>query len=366
MKTLEECRKNIDSIDTQIAALFEQRMHEVIDVAEYKRANGLPILDASREQAVCDKHAAEVQDPAIRGYYVQLQKNIMDLSKQYQRTMLQGMKVAYSGVEGAFAHIACRRIFPDAQAIPYKNFQEAYDSVLKGECDCVVLPIENSYAGEVTQVVDLMFDGELTVNGVYTLRIMQNLLGIPGTRVGQIKKVVSHVQALTQCGPYIEEHGFETEEAVNTARAALAVAETNDPTVAAIASTETANLYGLEVIERNINKSLFNSTRFAVFSRGQNPDRSKAAGTFMMLFSVNHTAGALANAISVISNHGFNMQALRSHPLKDKPWQYYFYVEAEGDETSAEGQAMLAELSDHCSQIRIVGHYAADVQLEED
>lgn len=366
MKTLNECRENIDAIDTQIAQLFEQRMQEVYGVAEYKRANGLPILDSGREEAARAKHAAEVTDPTIRGYYIEMQKAMVDISKQYQRRMLEGMKVAYSGVEGAFAYIACRRIFPDAEPVSYKDFAEAYNAVIKGECSCAVLPIENSYAGEVTQVMDLMFNGELNVNGVYTLRIMQNLLGLPGTRASEITKVVSHIQALTQCGPYIEEHGFEMEEAVNTARAAQAVAALGDPHVAAIASTETADLYGLEVVERNINKSLFNSTRFAVFSLADNPARGKSKNTFMMLFSVNDEAGALANAINVISKYGFNMSALRSHPLKDRPWEYYFYVEADGDDTSEAGQAMLKELAEHCSKIKIIGHYSADLMLEED
>ena len=366
MKSLDEARKNIDVIDAQIAALFEARMHEVEDVAAYKRTNGLPIVDAVREASASAAHAKDVEDPIIRGYYVDMQRSMVEISKQYQRHLLEGMRVAYSGVEGAFANIAARRIFPEEQIVPFMDFQEAYDAVISGDCDCAVLPIENSYAGEVSQVIDLMFSGNLHVNGVYTLRIMQNLLGIPGTRVAEIEKVVSHPQALAQCMPYIKEHGFETENAVNTARAAQGVAEAGDPRVAAIASAETADLYGLEVIERNINKSLFNSTRFAVFSRSENPARGTVNSTFMMLFAVNNEAGALANAINVISKHGFNMTSLRSHPLKNQPWQYYFYVEAEGDETSEEGKAMLAELDEHCSQIKIIGHYSMDVSLEKD
>ena len=164
---------------------------------------------------------------------------------------------------------------------------------------------------------------------------------------------------------YIKEHGFATEDAVNTARAAAAVAQAGDPSVAAIASTETSNLYGLEVIERGINKSLLNTTRFAVFSRCENPSRARTNSTFMMLFAVNNEAGALANAINVIARHGFNMTTLRSHPLKDKPWQYYFYVEAEGDESSETGKNMLSELQEHCSQIKIIGHYNMEVPLED-
>ncbi len=365
MKSLEEARANIDAIDAQIATLFEARMREVEDIALYKQANGLPIVDSSREAISASAHAKDVSDPIIRSYYLDMQHSMADISKAYQRQLLQGMRIAYSGVEGAFANIAARRIFPEEQVVSFMDFQEAYDAVVTGDCDCAVLPIENSYAGEVSQVIDLMFQGPLYVNGVYTLRILQNLLGLPGARISDITKVISHPQALAQCMPYIKEHGFITEKAVNTARAAAAVAQAGDPSVAAIASAETSELYGLEIIERSINKSLLNSTRFAVFSRSDNPSRTRSNSTFMMLFAVNNEAGALAHAINVIARHGFNMTSLRSHPLKNQPWQYYFYVEAEGNENSEEGKNMLAELGEHCSQIKIVGHYALDVPLED-
>ena len=365
MKTLEEARANIDAIDAQMAQLFEARMREVEAVALYKQATGLPIEDKAREASAQTAHAQEVTDPAIRAYYTDMHRNLVEISKAYQRQLLQGMRIAYSGVEGAFANIAARRIFPEEQIVGFLNFQEAYDAVVQGDCDCAVLPIENSYAGEVSQVVDLMFDGPLQVNGVYTLRILQNLLGLPGATVHDVHKVISHPQALAQCMPYIKEHGFVTEDAVNTARAAAAVAAASDKSVAAIASAETSDLYGLEVIERAINKSLLNTTRFAVFSRCENTSRARTNSTFMMLFAVNNETGALANAINVIARHGFNMTSLRSHPLKNKPWQYYFYVEAEGDESSEEGKRMISELQEHCSQIKVVGHYNAEVALEE-
>ena len=138
------------------------------------------------------------------------------------------MKIAYSGIEGAFAHIAAKRIFPTEELISYGDFRSAYEAVEKGECDYAVLPIENSYAGEVGQVTDLMFQGALFVNGVYTLNVMQNLLGVKGASVESIRKVISHPQALEQSSDFITAHGYATEEAVNTARAAKMVAELGD------------------------------------------------------------------------------------------------------------------------------------------
>ena len=202
-------------------------------------------------------------------------------------------------------------MFPEAEYVAFSSFKEAYDAVQSGEYDCAVLPIENSYAGEVGEVMDLIFSGDLCINQVLDVPIEHDLLAVDGASIDDIRTVVSHPQALAQCMPYIKEHGFMTENAVNTARAAAAVAQAGDPSVAAIASAETSNLYGLEVIERGINKSLLNTTRFAVFARSENPSRVRANGTFMLLFAVNNEAGALANAINVISRYGFNMTSLR-------------------------------------------------------
>lgn len=155
------------------------------------------------------------------------------------------MKIAYSGVEGAFANIAASRIFPDGHLVSFGDFEEAYNAVVDGECDCCVLPIENSFAGEVGQVMDLMFQGSLYINGVYGLPVVQNLLALPGTKMSDIKEVVSHPQALSQCAAYITKHGYSMRQSSNTARAAKEVVERGDPHVAAIASAETAELYGL-------------------------------------------------------------------------------------------------------------------------
>ena len=145
-----------------------------------------------------------------------------------QHKLLEGMKVGYSGVEGAFAHIAAGRIFPESNRISCRDFKSAYEWVANGECDVAVLPIENSYAGEVGQTIDLIFSGGLFINGIYELEIHQNLLGLPDATVDDIKKVTSHPQALGQCHDYIKLRGFDTEEANNTAIAAKTVAETND------------------------------------------------------------------------------------------------------------------------------------------
>ena len=199
---LEIAREIINEVDGQMAELFVKRMRAAELVYAHKKEFGLPILDQKREDAVISKNAARIEDDVLKGYYIDFLKHLMSVSRAYQYRMQSGLKVAYSGVEGAFAHIAAGRIFPESDRVSCRDFKTAYDSVVSGDCDVAVLPIENSYAGEVGQTIDLLFSGGLFINGIYQLEIHQNLLGLPNARVEDIKKVISHPQALAQCAVY--------------------------------------------------------------------------------------------------------------------------------------------------------------------
>ena len=363
MSELEDSRLEINRIDKEMADLFVKRMHAVGGVAKYKKDHGMQIFDASREKDVIARNSALIEEQDLKSLYVRFLQDLMDVSKDYQHQLISGIKIAYSGVEGAFANIAARRIFPDGDHIPYHDFKEAYNSVVSGECEFAVLPIENSNSGEVGQVMDLMFNGALYVTGVYSLRVSQNLLGVPGATLSDIKKVVSHPHALSQCEDYIERYNFEKIEYNNTARAAREVARLKDKSVAAIASAETAALYGLEILDHDINESDVNFTRFAVFSRVANESiAEKDSNTFLLMFTVKNEAGALAEAIGAIGRHGVNMRVLRSRPLKGLAFKYYFYVEAEGQLSSKEVKDMTEDLEKYCGMLKVLGHYP----IEED
>lgn len=356
---LEEARKIINEVDSQMAELFVKRMKAVEMVFEYKKEFGLPILDQKREDSIIEKNSAMVSDEVIKGYYIDYIKNIMSVSRAYQYRMQSGLKVAYSGTEGAFAHIAAGKIFPESNRVSYRDFKSAYDSVVNGESDVAILPIENSYAGEVGQTIDLIFSGSLFINGIYELEIHQNLLGCPDATVDDIKKVTSHPQALSQCHDYIALRGFDTEEANNTAVAAKTVKEMKDKTLGAVASAETAEIYGLKVIEANINKSGENTTRFAVLSKV----RANTLPSSVLMFTVKNEAGSLANAISIIGKYGYNMTALRSRPLKKHSWQYYFYVEIDGTTENKKGREMLKELSKSCDKLKVAGTFVPHSEI---
>ncbi|MBO5316533.1 MAG: chorismate mutase [Clostridia bacterium] len=356
--SLDTARKKINEIDAKMAKLFVERMKAAETVADYKMARGLAIFDAAREDEVVARNSLLVEDEVIREYYVNFLRNNMAVSRAYQGRIMSGMRIAYCGTEGAFAHIAASKLYPTAEKVAFGDFKSAYQAVEKGECDLAVLPVENSYNGEVGQVTDLMFSGTLYVNRILELAVTHDLLAVKGADPMGIKKVISHPQALAQCAKYIKKHGYTEQEFSNTALAAKYVAELCDPTVAAIASAEAAELFGLEVVDHDINTSRGNTTRFAVFSRVANKRVANETGVHsILLFTVRNEAGALAKAIDVIGNHGFNMRTLRSRPMKELLWEYYFYVEAEGNVQTEDGLTMMEDLGEFCDKLKFAGTY---------
>ena len=267
-------------------------------------------------------------------------------------------KIAYCGTQGSFSEIAAGKLFPKGKLLPCPSFQAAYDLVVKGDAQAALLPIENSYAGEVAATVDLLYRGSLKVKDVYEMKIEQNLVGVKGASLEDVNTVVSHPQALAQCAEYIAAHKFSEIVSENTAFAAKAVADKGAKNLAAIASRACAELYGLEVIAENVAESRENTTRFALFTQGEGKKRESEH--LILLFAVGDRSGALAEALQIIARYGYNMKSLHSRPLKDRPWQYYFYVEAEGNGSE---DALLNGLKDCCADVKIAGRFLPGLQI---
>ena len=358
MNQLEKARQEIDGIDAAIATLFAKRMHAVAAVAQYKKEKALPIFDAARENDVIRRNAARVEDPVLRSFYVLFLKEQMNCAKKYEQRLLQGQRIAYSGIAGGFSEIAARRTFPDAQRISFPDFAATYRAVQNGTCDGAILPIENSYAGEVGTVTDLLFFGDLYITGMTELAVVQNLVALPQSSLSDIHRVISHPQALAQCEAFIREKGFEQSTAENTALAARLVQKAADKHLAAIASVETAQLYGLQVLVPHINQSEENTTKFVILSRSAAECAPDTTGLrSMLLLTVNHEAGSLARAVDVIGHFGYNMILLRSRPAKSVRWHYYFEIELEGNLQTDKGAQMLQALRPFCETLRLGGVY---------
>ena len=354
MDALEQARQEIDAVDKRLAALFERRMAAVLAVAQYKKEHDLPIHDPAREAKVLEKAAAQIQNPDLRPYYLDHVRNRMELAKQYEAWALGRGRAAYQGVEGAFAHIALKALYPHAEAVSYPTWDEVFEAVSRGDAACGVVPFENSHAGDVSAVLDLCYNHpELWVVNVYDLPVRQNLLALPGVQLGELRSVYSHQQAISQSETFLKRLHLPATAMPNTALAAKFVAESGDRTKAAIASRETAQLYGLEVLVPDINTDGDNTTRFIVLSR----EKPTAGNRFSLLFTVDNKPGKLAEVIQKIGASGFNMESIKSRPMPHMPFEYYFYVELVGDPARAETEALLRELDRTCRTVRMLGVY---------
>ncbi|MBP3436648.1 MAG: chorismate mutase [Clostridia bacterium] len=360
MNDLEKAREAIGEIDKEMAALFEKRMAAAARIADYKRKNGLSVKDEEREKALIEKNCSFLTSADLAPYYTRFLEEIISVSCDYQEKLLAGMRVAYSGTLGAFAYMAAKKMFPSAEPVAYSDFTEAYMAVERGEADVAVLPLENSYAGEVGEVMNLIFSGSLYINQVIEMPIVHHLIAQKGATKEGIKKVFSHPQALEQCADYIEKNGFAIQPFSNTALAAEYIRDSKDLSEAAIASEETASLFSLQILDSGIQDSKTNTTRFAAFTKEKNvlsTQKKKENENFILVFTVQNKAGSLANALNILGAHGYNMRNLRSRPMKNLEWSYFFYMECEGSIHTENGDDMLKELSAVCAHLKLAGAY---------
>lgn len=355
MNQLEEARKEIDRIDTQLARLFEERMAATRNVAAYKKEHGLPIFDGDREKQVLEQCKERVDNPALKEDFSSWIAMLMELSKKYQRELLNENKVAYCGVEGAFAHSVTRSLFPYGTPVSCSSFDDVFSLVTKGEVRYGVVPIENSNSGVVGEVLDALREYPVFITQGADARIRQCLLGVKGAALTDIEWVYSKDQAIWQSRKFIDALGAKTVCYPNTAMAAQYIARENDPKKAAIGARENAVLYGLDVLAENIESSAANTTRFLVISAQPESQEEDFTG---LLLTVPDTAGSLARAINVIAAFDLNMDSLQSRPVKSRPFEYFFFIQLAGRTSKENIDACLQALKPVCASVRSLGSYS--------
>ena len=353
LNQLDKAREKINAIDVQMRELFEQRMKAVEEVAEYKLKNNMKIFDPDREAEVIEKNSIKMQNEKLKPYYREYIQAVMDISKSYQESIVNCDTYGYQGVLGAFSHIATQRLFPHGKMKNYAAFEGAVKGVLNHEIAKAVLPFENSYTGEVGEILDLLFKYDVVIQSIYDLKINQNLLGLKGATLCDIKQVYSKDQAINQCQDFLKNFDYVLIPYANTALAAKFVSESQDKSKAALASIVTAELYGLEVLAENINTSKDNTTRFVVVGNELPEDGNHLS----IVFTVHHESGQLAKIMQIVAKYGFNMENIKSRSLKDASWQYYFYMEIEGHYRDEKMQSMLEECRNSSSNFKVIGVY---------
>lgn len=363
MSELEAARQRIDEVDRKLLDLIAERMHIAEDVAAYKRAHGLPVLDEVREQRVLSDRAFAAANRGLPDGIQDVFRAIMRMSRRYQRdlaaeTAAAGRRAAFQGVPGANSHMALREFLGDnIETEACETFEDVFRAVESGQAAYGVLPIENSFAGSVIQVYDLLNAFEVFIIAEKHLRIDHLLIGQPEARIEDIRVVYSHEQALAQCSDYFRAHPqMEQRTWYNTAGAAKYVSEQGDISCGALANACAAELYGLTVLDAAVTNSTENTTRFILIAA--RPYSGRDANKAVVSFRLAHHPGALAEVLTHFAAHGLNMVKIESRPLRDRNFEYNFYVDFEGRDVRPKLEQAVKEESLLFSDFRILGVFA--------
>ena len=373
---LSELRKQIDAIDEQIVRLYEERMGISAQVAQYKIENGRKVFDRVREEEKIAKIRSLTHNDFNRHGITELFEQIMSMSRklQYQLLTKEGVlgkmpfiavqeldtkkaRVVFQGAEGAYSQAAMETYFGDqVKSFHVDTFREAMECIEEGSADFAVLPIENSTAGIVSEIYDLLVEFENYIVGEQIIRIEHCLLGVPGAKLEDIKKVYSHPQSLMQSARYLKEHSaWEQVSMRNNAFAAQKVAEDQDVSKAAIAGAYAAKVYGLEILQQGINQSSANSTRFIIVTN-QKIFRENA-GKISICFEVPHESGSLYHMLSHFIYNNLNMTKIESRPIEDRSWEYRFFIDFDGNLSDGAVKNALRGLREEARNMKILGNY---------
>ena len=374
---LQEIRSQLDQIDDQMTALFAKRMNLVTEVAAYKKEKGLPILDTGRERQIINRVTQEAGKDLER-YTKLLYQTIFNVSRAYQAEQLRPQSsltaqleqaaksalpampnrvmVACQGTEGAYSQKITERMFEFADILYMNTFNDVFNAVEKGMCPFGVLPIENSTAGSVTQVYDLMEKHHFHIVKAARQRIEHRLLALPGVKLADVREVVSHEQALRQCGAFLAAHPqIKVTPMENTAVSAAFVAQSGRRDLAAIASQECEALYGLETLSDAVSDTGNNSTRFICIAKDLQV--YEGANKISLMLSAAHRPGSLYRLLSHISVMGVNLTKLESRPIPGKDFEFRFFFDIEASILDPAIRGLMEQLRQDADQFTFLGNY---------
>ncbi len=375
---IQELRTQIDEIDQQLVQLFTQRMAVSADIAACKKELDMPIFVPARErEKLLD--VAEKAGPEMANYTRVLYSMLFELSRSYQSKLGESLSplyqritqaieatpklfpqqavVACQGVEGAYSQIACEKIFKSPFIMYFKSFEGVFQAIDQGLCKYGILPIENSTAGSVKKVYDLMIRHSFSIIRSFRLKIDHNLLVNPGATLDSIREIYSHEQALNQCSEFLSTlKGVKIIPVENTAVAAEMVAATRRTDVAALSSRSCAELYGLKCLAASVQDKGNNYTRFICISKNLEIYPGSDKTSIMMI--LHHRPGALYKVLARLYTLGINVTKLESRPLPDRDFEFMFYFDLDTSIYSEEFVQLMCELADLCEEFTYLGSYS--------
>ena len=365
MRSLDDLRLEINEIDEGLSLLLKRRLLAARGVAEYKAANNLPICHKGREEEVVSMFASafpEEEAPFARAFI----KTVIRQSREFQYLLNHTKRdetstehipgvICFPGISGSHSEAAAKKLYPETPLCACKTFSDVFAKINEDLSAVGVLPIDNSTAGTVGDVYDLLSENNLFIVRATTCAISHYLLATPGADISDIKFVHSHPQALAQCSAYLKSHDFNTVEAINTAIAAEYVSSLNDKEHAAIASIDTAKLYNLDVIGDKINNVRTNETRFICISK--TPAASANANRMSLSFDLPNEPGALAEILSIFSDAGVNLTKILSRPIPTRTWEYKFFIDCIYTPGNASLYGLLTHLYAELPSVKLLGIY---------
>lgn len=377
MNELEKLRSEIDKIDKDILPLFLKRMELCGKVAEYKRQTGMAIFDPVREKQVLDSKVKLLENPDMVDEVYEFFNSMMCISRVHQGKILsdraenkecreiidksvshvKNPKIVYFGSEGAYSEEAAIEYFGrECDKVYSATFDGAFEELASGRVDYAVLPIENSSTGTIARVVDLLNGYKFNIVGEICIPIRHCLVGVPGAKLFDIKKIYSHEQAILQCGEFLKNlKDVECKDYYSTAISAKTVAQSGDKSMAAIASAVNAQLYGLDIIAEEINDVKGNTTRFAIIARL--PEVTEECDKISVSFGLKHESGQLHRILSIFASNDLNVLKLESRPIADKPFVYRFFVDFSGRLLDERVCSALETVANETNDFSILGTY---------
>ena len=376
-KDLEQLREEIDQIDQQMVELFKARMEAAGQVAAYKKEHGLPVLDAGRERTLLNKVSQQAGEE-LADYAQSVYRTLLSASRSYQNakiggesTVYQGIRAALSstpnlfpqrptvacqGIEGAYSQIACDRLFKAPTIMYFQTFDHVFKAVESGMCQYGILPIENSTAGSVKAVYDLMLRHNFSIVRSARLKVSHNLLVKRGTKLEDIREIYSHEQAIQQCGAFLAGlKGVKATVVENTAVASQMVAQSERTDVAALSSRFCAEHYGLSILQENVQDQDNNYTRFICISK--QPEIYPGADRTSLMMTLPHRPGTLYNVLAKFYALNLNLQKLESRPLPGREFEFMFYFDLEASVYAPEMEKLFRDLEGDSEQLRYLGTY---------
>ncbi|MFH5883086.1 prephenate dehydratase [Halalkalibaculum sp. DA3122] len=379
---LKQIRDALDRIDKNIIESLAKRQEVIQQVSSLKIEEQGAIRDHEREEQLLQRITNLAREHGLDRYFAeQLYRDILDHSVRFQTHSLvdhqnkkgkqESVSVAYQGTEGAFSHQAAFRHFEEryseVKSYGYDTFKQAADSVMKGEHNYAILPIENTTAGSINETYDILGEDNLHIVGEEVIRIIHCLLALESIPVDRIRRIMSHPQAIAQCSNFLAGlHRCKVESYIDTAMAAKKVVEDGDLSQAAIAGAHAADLYGLQILERDIANQKENFTRFVIVAPEPIHCDPQIPCKTSMLLVTGHQQGDLVGCLNILADRGINMVKLESRPKPNEPWKYQFYLDIEGNMDHPDVDAALDELRDKSSSLKILGCYPTQMGWHSD